>query len=131
MPRAAEQAPSGAERRTGWSGHTVNGAWLRKEDFLSSFVFLKAHFIIPSYLFDKDAFPQQKVQKNTLTSVLQVMGKHISKEANKENFGFQSSSCVCIKHLHLPGAAPDSALLPLWEWEAEHPSQFYHTTLIS
>ena len=60
MPEALEQAPPGAERRAGWSGHMVNGVQPREGDLLSSFAFLKAHFIIPFYLFDKDAFPQQK-----------------------------------------------------------------------
>lgn len=62
MPRALEQAPPGAEGRAGWSGHAVTGVWPREGDLLS-FVFLKSHFIIPFHLFDKDAFPQHKVQK--------------------------------------------------------------------
>jgi len=68
MPGALEQTPAGVETRAGWSGSTVNGVGSREEDLRSSFVFLKAHFITPFYLFDKDAFPQRKFQKYTLIS---------------------------------------------------------------
>lgn len=53
---------------------------------------------------------QKKKKKNHFYFLL--VGKSYSKEAKKGIFVFQSSSCVCIKHLHLPAATPDSALTP-------------------